>query len=34
MDTFVHRAQLVYAMKKLRVFIAFTLAAWLHLSFR
>jgi hypothetical protein len=34
MDTFVHRQHLEYAMKKLRVLIAFILAAWMHLSFR
>ena len=34
MDTFVHRHQLEYAMKKLRVFIAFILASWMHLGFR
>ena len=34
MDTFVHRGQLVYAMKKLRVCLAFALAVWMHLSFR
>jgi hypothetical protein len=34
MDTFVHRHQLEYAMKKLRVFIAFILVAWMHLSLR
>jgi len=34
MDTFVHRRQLDYAMKKLRVFIAFALAVWIHISIR
>jgi hypothetical protein len=34
MDIFVHREQLVYAMKKLRVFFAFALAVWMHISFR
>jgi hypothetical protein len=34
MDTFVHRHQLEYAMKKLRLFISVILAAWMHLSFR
>jgi hypothetical protein len=34
MDTFVHRCQLVYAMKKLRVFIGYVLIAWMHISFR
>jgi hypothetical protein len=34
MDTFVHRGHLVYAMKKLRVLIAFIIAVWMHISFR
>jgi hypothetical protein len=34
MDTFVHRHQLDYAMKKLRVFLAFALALWMHISIR
>ena len=34
MDTFVHRGDLVYAMKKFRVFIGFSLAVWMHLCFR
>ena len=34
MDTFVHRRQLDYAMKKLRVFLAFALAVWIHISIR
>jgi hypothetical protein len=34
MDTFVHRHQLNYAMKKLRVFIAFALALCLHINVR
>jgi hypothetical protein len=34
MDTFVHRSQLDYAMKKLRVFLAFALALWVHITFR
>jgi hypothetical protein len=34
MDTFVHRGQLMYAMKKLRTFIGLTMAVWIHLSFR
>jgi len=34
LDIFVHRDQLVYAMKKLRMIIGFAIAAWMHLSFR
>jgi hypothetical protein len=34
MDMFVHRRQLNYAMKKLRVFLAFAIAIWMHISFR
>ena len=34
MDTFVQRGQLMYAMKKLRMFIGLTMAVWIHLSFR
>jgi hypothetical protein len=34
MDTYVHRSDLVYAMKKLRIFIGMILAAWIHISFR
>jgi len=34
MDTFVHRHNLEYAMKKLRGLIGFILATWIHLSFR
>ena len=34
MDTFVHRGQLVYAMKKLRVVVLTTILVWMHLSFR
>ena len=34
MDVFVQRGQLVYAMKKLRMFIGLTMAALMHLSFR
>ena len=34
MDAFVHRGQLVYAMKKLRVFIGLSIAVWMHLCFR
>jgi len=34
MDTFVHRHQLDYAMKKLRVFLAFALALWMHSNIR
>jgi len=34
MDMFVHRRQLDYAMKKLRVFLAFAIALWMHVSFR
>ena len=34
MDTFVHRDNLEYAMKKLRSLIGFVLVAWMHLSFR
>jgi hypothetical protein len=34
MDMLVHRRQLDYAMKKLRVFLAFGIALWLHISFR
>jgi hypothetical protein len=33
-DTFVHRGQLVYAMKKLRLFLALALAVWMHVSVR
>ena len=34
MDTFVHRGQLMYALKKLRTFIGLTIAVWMHVSFR
>jgi hypothetical protein len=34
MDTFVHRHQLDYAMKKFRVFLAFVIVAWIHISIR
>ena len=34
MDTFVHRHNLEYAMKKLRALIGFIILAWMHLSFR
>jgi len=34
MDTFVHRHQLDYAMKKLRVFLAFANVLWMHISIR
>jgi len=34
MDSFVHRHQLDYAMKKLRVFLAFALALWIHIRNR
>jgi hypothetical protein len=34
MDTFVHRRNLVYAMKKLRLFIGMILVTWIHISFR
>ena len=34
MDTFVHRRQLDYAMKKLRTFLGFAIAVWMHISFR
>jgi hypothetical protein len=34
MDTFVHRHQLDYAMKKLRVFLAFTIILWMHITVR
>jgi len=34
MDTFVHRRQMDYAMKKLRAFLAFALAAWMHILIR
>jgi hypothetical protein len=34
MDTFVHRHNLEYAMKKLRALIGFVLLTWMHLSFR
>ena len=34
MDTFVQRGQLMYAMKKLRMFVGLTMAPWIHLSFR
>jgi len=34
MDTFVHRRQLDYAMKKLRVFLTFALIVWMHITFR
>ena len=33
-DTFVHRHDLEYVMKKLRGVIGFTNVAWMHLSFR
>jgi len=34
MDTFVQRGQLMYAMKKLRMFIGLTMAVWIHFIFR
>ena len=34
MDSFVHRRQLDYAMKKLRVFIPYALAVWVHIHIR
>jgi hypothetical protein len=34
MDTFVHRGQLVYAVKKLRVIFVTTIIVWMHLSLR
>jgi hypothetical protein len=34
MDTFVHRRQLVYAMKKLRMGSGLIITAWMHISFR
>jgi hypothetical protein len=34
MDTFIHRHQLDYAMKKLRVFLGFSFALWMHISIR
>ena len=34
MDTFVQRGQLMYAMKKLRMFVGLTMAVWMHLSIR
>jgi len=34
MDIFVHRRQLDYAMKKLREFLTFSLALWVHITFR
>jgi hypothetical protein len=34
MDTFVHRRQLMYAMKKVRLLIGFILMAWMHISLR
>ena len=34
MDTFVHRHNLEYAMKKLRALIGFIVLTWMHLSFR
>jgi hypothetical protein len=34
MDTFVHRGQLVYAMKKFRLFIGLSIVVWMHLFFR
>ena len=34
MDTFVHRHQLDYAMKKFRVFLAFALALCIHINVR
>jgi hypothetical protein len=33
-DMYVHRHQLDYAMKKLRVFLAFALILWMHITFR
>ena len=34
MDTFVHRRQMDLAMKKLRAFLPFALAAWMHIRIR
>jgi hypothetical protein len=34
MDTFVHRYDLTEAMKKVRVFFAMSLVAWMHFSLR
>ena len=34
MDTLVHRRQMDLAMKKLRAFLAFALAAWMHIRIR
>jgi len=34
MDTFVHKGQMVYAMKKVRQFIGLSITAWMHLCFR
>jgi hypothetical protein len=34
MDTFVHRYDLMEAMKKIRVFFAMSLVAWMHFSLR
>jgi len=34
METFVHRRQLDYVMKKLRLFLAFAVALWMHISIR
>jgi hypothetical protein len=33
-DVYVHRRQLDYAMKKLRLFLTFTLMLWMHITFR
>jgi hypothetical protein len=33
-DMLVHRRQLDYAMKKMRLFLAFAIAVWMHISFR
>jgi len=34
MDILVHRRELDYTVKKLRVFLAFALAVWMHISIR